>query len=83
MRHPPIGQVWLHIDRLDREDDKVWAIQSRGPRGGHVYHVGRSVVITRGCYTQFYGVNAEQPKAYLVFIDGRVSISDDGTATIS
>ena len=66
MRTPPIGHVWIHIDRLDREDGKVWAVQDHGPRGGKRYRVAEAVIINAPCYSAFFGATGEQPKAVIV-----------------
>ena len=82
LRAPKAGHLWLHIDRLSRADGKVWAIQSRGPRGGSRYLCVKAVIVTRHGYTQFHGMAGLQPKAYLVFEGATVTVSD-GIATIS
>lgn len=78
MRKPPKGHVWVHIDRLDREDGKVWAIQSDAG-----YQVASNVVIQAACYTQFFGVGGRtQPKAVIVVPAGCVRLRD-GIAAIA
>ncbi len=81
MRTPPKGKVWLHIDRIDREDGKVWAVQFRRD-GKDRYKCFRSVIVTIGGYTQFFGTKG-QPKAVIQFDDARVVVADPDTAYIA
>lgn len=65
LRRPPRGTVWVHIDRLDRDDGKVWAVQF-WDKGKHRYEVTAGVVILGGAYTAFFGAKGRQPKAVIV-----------------
>ena len=82
MRRPPKGEVWVHVERLDREDGKVWAVQYRGPKGGARYDTVSAVLLQAHGYTHFFGAGAEQPKAVIVVPGGRVRFRD-GTAVIT
>lgn len=64
MRVPPKGELWVHIDRLDREDGRVWAIQYR-VSGKPQYAVAQGVVIQAASSTRFYGPTGRQPRAVI------------------
>ena len=81
MRKPPKGCVWIHVDRLDREDGKVWAVQS-WVNGKCRYELARSVVILAESYTQFFGPKGKQPKAVIV-VALRASVNIDDTTGIA
>lgn len=72
MRRPPKGELWVHVDRLDRDDMKVWAIQE-----GRKYLTVRAVCINVPCHTAFFGPKAKQPKAVIVVPGGRVEMRGD------
>lgn len=74
MRKPPKGIVWLHVDRLDKADGLVWAVQYREAdakgrlgRGKAVYRCAQSVIFRAAGFTQFHGPRGPQPKAVIVF----------------
>lgn len=76
MKHPPKGQVWIHVDRLDRDDGKVWAVQSWDGKKRR-YDVAAGVVLNVQGHTQFFGPKAPQPKAVIVVPAGRVTMRGD------
>ncbi len=69
-RNTTPGLVWIHIDRMDAKDGRIWAVQWVGPRGGCNYYRTRSVAFTQGGYTQSY--RRGQPRAYIE-VPGRVA----------
>jgi hypothetical protein len=69
MRKPPKGQLWLHVERLDAEDGKVWAIQGWEGRK-RFYRTAAGVVIQGPSYTAFFGTTGKQPKAVIVVPEG-------------
>ncbi len=69
LNKPPAGIVWLHVNRLDDEDGRIWAVQS--DRG---YDSVRSVICSVPVYSQFFGPKAKQPKAVLVAERATVTI---------
>ena len=81
MRKPPKGCVWIHVDRLDREDGKVWAVQW-WVNGKARYDVAKSVVIIASSYTQFFGAKGKQPKAVIVVEDSFAIVDQDGHASV-
>ncbi len=74
MRQPPKGEVWCHVNRLDRTDDKVWAVQYW--RGGKpVYHVCANVQLQAPSLTRFFGPRSrKQPRAVIVVPLGTVKV---------
>lgn len=81
MRKPPKGQVWVHIDRLDREDCRVWAVQ-HWQQGRVVYETAYSVVLRAPCFTQFFGAKGRQPKAVIVVPEASCAVIG-GVATVT
>lgn len=76
MRRPSKDVLWMHVDRLDRKDGEVWAIQYW--RKGMPYYVTtKNVVLQAPCYTQFFGAKERQPKAVIVVPGGRVELRGD------
>lgn len=73
LKAPPVGEVWLHVDRLDRPDGLIWAVQSV-ERGKPVYRVAEAVIVFPASYTAFHGAKAAQPKAVLVVPGGKVTM---------
>lgn len=67
------GEVWLHIDRLDKQNRLVWAVQYRR-RGKAVYKTALLVSWVNRCsgLTRFHGKGLRQPVAYLIFLDSEV-----------
>lgn len=57
MRTPPRGVVWVHVDRLDRDDGRVMAVQWRGSKGGPYYQTFHRVEFHGLDYlaTRFFG----------------------------
>lgn len=82
LRKPPAGEVWVHVDRLDREDRRVWAVQSQCPEKGALYQTCHNVVIQAACYTQFFGRDGKQPKAVIVVPGASVAVLH-GIAVVS
>lgn len=74
MRTPPKGQVWVHVDRLDREDCKVWAVQ-HWRDGRPVYETAYSVVLHAPGFTQFFGARGRQPKAVIVVPEASCAVT--------
>lgn len=76
IKHPPKGDIWWHVDQLQRDDLRVWAIQWHdGTR--FRYECVKSVICTTMAFTQFHGATAKQPKAVIVIPKGTVRICDD------
>lgn len=75
MRHPPRGQIWVHVDRLDRDDGKVWAVQYYAGRKAR-YDVAAGVVLNGQSYTKFFGKGL-QPRAVIVVEGGTVTMQGD------
>lgn len=73
MKQPLKGEVWVHIDRLTRKDNKVWAVQF-WTADVHHYECVKAVILKRGCFSQFFGPKAAQPKAVLTIPGGKVRI---------
>lgn len=73
LKAPPAGEVWLHVDRLDRPDGLIWAVQSV-ERGKPVYRVAEAVIVFPASYTAFHGAKAAQPRAVIVVPGGKVTM---------
>lgn len=73
------GEVWVHIDRLDRRDGKVWAVQYWTRTKGLVYHVAKDVQIHVPTFTRWFGRSTLQPRAVLVVRFGKVFIGKNVT----
>lgn len=69
LQKPPKSDLWIHVERLDAEDGKVWAVQS-WVKGEHVYQTARAVVLQAHGFTNFFGPKAKQPKAVIVVPGG-------------
>lgn len=69
IRTPARGEVWAHIDQLDRDDEKVWALQWRGAKGGLFYQTAHKIEWLGLPYmtTKFFGRRSKiQPRAVVV-----------------
>lgn len=73
MRQPPSGVVWIHVDRLDRADGKVWAVQYV-ERGHPVYLCVEAVILFTAGHTEFFGSKGKQPRAVIVVPGGIVDL---------
>lgn len=73
LKSPPAGEVWVHVDRLDRADGCVWAVQSV-EHGKPVYRVAESVIVFPASYTAFHGAKSAQPRAVIVVPGGKVAL---------
>jgi hypothetical protein len=65
-----VGEVWLHVDRFDKPNRRVWALQYRKGRTA-IYLTARSVLVLVPMQT-CYRDGPRQPRAYLVARDARV-----------
>lgn len=75
MAQPSKGSLWLHIDRLDRADGKVWAVQYwRHHR--HVYKCFRAVILEAAGHSLFFGPKANQPRAVIAVPRGCIRVKD-------
>ena len=74
MRKPPKGCVWIHIDRLNREDGTVWAVQWHDGKKWR-YEVTFAVHMVGHGYTQFFGLKSKQPRAVIEMPNGRVFVN--------
>lgn len=81
MRKPPKGAVWIHVDRLDREDCRVWAVQ-HWVDGRAIYETVYSVVLQAPGFTQFSPGERRQPRAVIVVPEALVRVMG-GVATVS
>lgn len=78
MRQPPKGEVWLHVDRLDKKNEAVWAVQYWAD-GKPVYRVTRSVTVDTLGFTRFFGPRSrQQPRAVVVFDGAIVTLTRAG-----
>ncbi len=80
IRAPRRGEVWVHVDRLDREDGRVWAVQWRGSKGGPYYRTFHRVEWHGVGYlsTKFFGRKSQlQPRAVIVIPGGTVEAVDN------
>lgn len=69
-------KFWLYIDRLTREDWKVWEVRQHGRS-----RFARAVHVMVPVSTVFRGRSAKQPKAYLEG-RGRVWRRADGVLVV-
>lgn len=79
MRAPRRGEVWVHVDRLDRPDRRVWAVQWRGAKGGPYYQTAHRIEWHGVAYqtTKFFGVKTKiEPRLVLVIPGGVVEMID-------
>lgn len=76
LRKPPVDCVWIHIDRLDRADGRVWAIQTP-----EKYRTAKAVILEAQGYTQFFGISAGQPRAVICAPGASVRLKN-GIATV-
>lgn len=77
LRRPKlIHWVWLHIDRLDRKDGRVWALQWRDGKGQHYRRASRVGTFTEG-HAVFFGVSRLQPRAVIAFPNAVVRFTRD------
>ena len=79
MRTPRRGEVWVHVDRLDRKDGRVWALQWRGSKGGPYYQTAHKVEWHGVEYltTKFFGRRSKlQPRLVIVVPRGEVEMFD-------
>jgi hypothetical protein len=77
MRSPRRGEVWVHVDRLDREDGRVMAIQWRGSKGGPYYQTAHKVEWRGVEYlaTKFFGRRSKnEPRLVIVIPRGVVEM---------
>lgn len=75
MRRPPKGEVWIHIDRFDRDDHRVWTVQHwRGDTP--IYSCVTAFLLSGECYSQYFGPKAPQPKAVIVVPHGLVKLTN-------
>ena len=73
MRHPPKGEVWLHIDRLDKKNEKIWAVQFWEGQT-LAYRVAQTVTVNARAITRFFGPRSrKQPRAVVVCPNAVVS----------
>jgi hypothetical protein len=56
------------VDRLDRSDGQVWAVQT-----ATVYRTARAVILEAPGYTQFWP-GETQPRAVIVVPEGRIRL---------
>lgn len=71
LRKPPKGRVWLHIDRIDKRNQRIWAVQSwDGDKA--LYQTAKAVIIRVNGYTQQW--RDGQPRAVVEFPDAVVKI---------
>lgn len=75
--------VWLHIDRLDRSDGRVWAVQWRDVLGAPHYKAIHEVTMLAEGHTVRFGAagksrGALQPRAVVVFRPATVRVRKDG-----
>jgi len=82
IRSPRRGEVWVHVDRLDRDDGRVMAVQWRGAKGGPYYQTFHKVE-WHGCgyvTTKFFGRRStRQPRLVIVVPRGLVEAFDVST----
>jgi hypothetical protein len=77
MRIPPRGEVWVHVDRLDRIDGFVWAVQYRGPKGARFYECVTKIEFHGLAFmvTKFFGRRSTvQPRLVLMIPGAKVTI---------
>lgn len=79
LRRPiSLHTVWLHIDRLDREDGLVWAVQWRDRKGRHYKTVHNVGIFMMDGHTRRFEGGALQPRAVVEFRDATVTIARYG-----
>lgn len=73
LRRPvSIHTVWLHVDRLDRKDGRVWAVQWRDARGAHYRTAHEVSTLAPGITLHFDG--GPQPRAVVLFSPATVKV---------
>lgn len=74
LRSPRRREVWVHVDRLDREDGRVMAVQWRGAKGGLHYETVHKVEWhgVRYLTTIFFGKKSTRQPRLVVLIPGGV-----------
>ena len=74
LRRPDVTRmVWLHIDRLDRVDGRVWAVQWRTRLGPH-YRVVHDVVVRSATGATMQFSDKVQPRAAVCFSPATVKV---------
>lgn len=79
IRSPKRGEVWVHVDRLDRDDGRVMALQWRGSKGGPYYQTAHKVEFHGVDYlaSRFFGPRSKlQPRVVIVIPRGVVEMID-------
>lgn len=79
MRKPPIGEVWLHVDRFDKTDGKTWAVQWREGKGKPRYEcfVDVAIVECSAVTREFKDPKRKrpiQPRGVIAIPGGRVVV---------
>lgn len=70
-RNPQRGEAWVHVDRFDRPDGKVWAVQY-WDRGKLRYEVARRVVLAMPSSTLYLGYRSGTVSAAIICRDATV-----------
>jgi hypothetical protein len=79
MRSPKRGEVWVHVDRIDREDGRVWAVQWRGSKGGPYYQTAHKVefLSIARTFSKFFGRRSKlEPRLVIIVPRGEVKMID-------
>lgn len=72
-RTPPVYETWVHVDRFDKPNPNVWAVQY-WRHGCPVYRTATHVYIRTAVGTRYHGPkDKQQPRAYLVAKWARVT----------
>ncbi len=74
-------EVWLHVDRFDKRNNYVWALQYWNGRKW-VYRTAVWVIFVGRGATRFRGNSARQPRGVVLFHDARVNWSDRRVAIV-
>lgn len=84
IRRPAIGEVWVHVDRFDRKDKRVWAVQYRQATPPHRwrYRCVQHVEMDAPTSTRFFGYKQDQVSAAIVATKSRVSFIARGTIAV-
>lgn len=67
-------QVWIHIDKINRRDGRIWAVQYCPPKGHgpSVYYAVTGVVCTVPTCTSYNSTS--QPRAWLQASAAKVTL---------